>query len=457
MARKSPLGIKGSSVWWKKDAGGKAVVAVARVRDQKGKEQSQSFVVTSWRRDGSPIIPDAATAWAEGQKEAFVKGVTTAGSVSFQAYAETLAGNLERIGVSSGRIAFVRAISKGLEEEGIRDMKSDAFSGRLSAWLSGLKSGWSLAADAPNRRKTSSFLAAPTKNKILIVAKQVTGLAVLKRRLAFDPLAELEPYKEVRTQKPIFNISEIRQMVSDDARDHTIRKQVELEAAISEKVEEGAQRMEAIQAVAQERGQHWTTLYNILRRNPEADPWWLACCLLVYTGCRADEGMHLRWQWVDFDARIITLKLADDYKSKSDTERIIPLEPELADILRPIKKASGHILPPEIRAGGSGMRTLESAHDGDGAKDYTGAFRRYMQRIGIDIKDRTAHSLRHDYISMKLARADMNIDRLRKVVGHESFSTTKGYSTLSQHFEAEVDQWPDSSLWLRRNISVNRK
>ena len=39
--------------------------------------------------------------------------------------------------------------------------------------------------------------------------------------------------------------------------------------------------------------------------------------------------MHLRWEWVKWDAGVITLKLADDYDQKTDTERLIPLEPEL--------------------------------------------------------------------------------------------------------------------------------
>ncbi len=51
----------------------------------------------------------------------------------------------------------------------------------------------------------------------------------------------------------------------------------------------------AIKALAAEREEHWSSLYNALARKPEPDPWWLACCLLVYTGCRAAEAMALRW------------------------------------------------------------------------------------------------------------------------------------------------------------------
>lgn len=288
---------------------------------------------------------------------------------------------------------------------------------------------------------------ATTKNKLLIIVKQATRLAVMRRQLAFDPLLEFEPYKQESTLKAVFDPAELRRMVSDEAREHAITAKAELEAEI---LRHDGLRIPAVKAIASERGCHWTTIYNILKRPDEPDPWWLACCLLVYTGCRAQEAMHLRWEWIKWDAKVITLKLADDYESKSDTERLIPLEPELADILRPIAKLSGHILAPEIRAGGSGY--CKTNKKGSGSGDYTDALRRYLTRIGMDAGDRTAHSLRHTYITIKLARGDTNVERLRKAVGHASFSTTMGYGKLSQLYEAEVDTWPDGTLWLRRPV-----
>ncbi|WP_292454313.1 site-specific integrase [Methylibium sp.] len=326
-------------------------------------------------------------------------------------------------------------------------MRTDAFPVRVRTWITGLKAGWSYAADAKNRRTTVAPLSPATRNKILVICRQVTGLALRKRRLPFDTLVELPRFKEPTTLKPLFTTDELRRLVSDTARDHSIAAHADLAAAIAAA---GGSRGEAIGAIAKARKVHPTSIYNALARKPEADPWWLACCLLVYTGARAQEAMHLRWEWVQWDAGVITLKLADDYDSKSDAERLIPLEPELRAILQPLAKTTGHILPPEIRAGGSGMKLRESAAKGKGARDYTAALRRYCVRIKLDVGERTAHSLRHCYISLKAARADMNIDRLRKAVGHADAATTAGYSRLSQMFEAEVDRWPDSTLWLRR-------
>ncbi|MBA3707421.1 MAG: site-specific integrase [Planctomycetes bacterium] len=428
---------------------------MARARDERGAWQCKRFPVTSWHRDGSPVLPEGAVEWARATRRTFIRGEAVAIAATFQDHADLLATNLAAAGVSDQRAAFIRSIAKALEAEGVTDMRSDVFPARVRTWITGLKAGWSMPADAKNRRTSSTPLAAPTRNKVLTACRQVTGLAVKKRRLAFDPLAELPRFREVTRQKPLFSIAELRQMVGDEARDHANHELAELTTAITARMDAGDLRVAAIKAVAKARKEHWASIYNALKRPAQPDPWWLACCLLVYTGCRAAEAMHLRWEWVKFTERIITLKLTDDYDSKTDSERLIPLEPELAAILLPIRRDIGHILPPEIRAGGSGVKKRKSSENGKGAQDYTAAFGRFLNRINMEIGDRTAHSLRHCYITMKLARADMNVERLRKAVGHMDFSTTMGYGTLSQMFEAEVDGWPDATLWLRRDPSLH--
>lgn len=448
--RKSPLNLDGTSICYlEPDETGRLTVCKARARDDGGAWQSKRFPVLSWHRDGSPVLPEAAEAWAKATRKTFIKGEAVALAGTFQDFAKVLAENLEAAGINAGRIVLIKAIGNALEAQGITDMRTDTFPARVRKWIGGLKAGWTLKADAPNRRTNPGPLAPATKNAILTMCRQITGLAVRRRRLAFDPLAELPRFNEQRFIKPVFAVAELRHMLSNEARDHAITERAELEQAIES---HGGTRTQAVQAIAKERGCHWSTLYNRLNREFRPDPWWLACCLLAYTGCRSDEAMHLRWEWFDWKAGIIHLHLADDYDSKGDAERLIPLEPELREILNPLAKTTGHVLPPEIRAGSSGAKPGKSSPTGKGAKDYTNAMRLYLRRIGIDPKERTAHSLRHNYISLKMAREDTNIDRLRKAVGHEKIETTQGYSQLSQMFQAEVDTWPDRTLWLRREV-----
>ncbi len=454
--RKSPLNLDGTSVCFvDPGADGRPTVCKVRARDDSpggGVWQSKRFPVTSWNRDGEPVLPEAAETWARETRKTFIKGEATAGVVTFKNYADMVADKLKANQVTDQRVALVRAVGNALEAEGIRDMKSDAFPTRVETWLAGLKTGWCADPEAKNRHKSTRPLSPATRNKLLVICRQVTGLAVLRRKLAFDPLAEIERTDEGTFLKPVFSIGELRRMVSDEARDHNATERNALEVELTERVAAGVGRTDAIKALAAERGKHWCSIYNALSRPVEPDPWWLACVLLTYTGCRADESMHLRWEWIKWDERIITLKLADDYENKSDAERMIPLEPELYEILKPMMRPHGHILPPFIRAGSSGMRQIKKSADGEGAGDYTKALRLYLKRIGIDPGERTAHSLRHNYISLKLARADTNVERLRDDVGHADITTTTGYGKSAKLFRHQVDQWPDRTLWLRRPL-----
>lgn len=452
MGRPSPLGQEGTALSFRDpDNKGRPTVAMVRARDESNRWQAKRFPVTSWKRDGTPVVPGAAREWAMATRKSFIREEAVAFAGTFQDFAKVLAENLEAAGINPGRIVLIKAVGRALAAEGVSDMRSDVFPARVRKWIGGLKAGWTLPPDAPNRRTNPGPLAPATKNAILTMCRQVTGLAVRKRRLAFDPLIELVRFIEPRFIKPVFSVAELRFMASDSARDHAVTARTELEQAIAN---HGGTRTDAIQAIAKDRNCHWTTLYNRLKREPKADPWWLACMLMLYTGARSDESMHLRWEWFDWKAGIITLRLADDYNSKGDAERLIPIEPELREILNPIAKTTGHILAPEIRAGSSGASPALSSKTGAGSKDYTGALRRFLHRIGIDPGERTAHSLRHCHISLKMARVDTNIDRLRKAVGHEKIETTQGYSQLSQLYQAEVDQWPDRTLWLRRPVAV---
>lgn len=460
MGRKSPLGIEGTGLSFRDpDDKGRATVAMVRAKDETGTYQTRRFPVTSWKRDGSPLVPAEAVDWARETRHSFIRGESVAGVASFQHFAGILVENLESAGISKSRLTLIRNVSAGMEADGIEDMKADNFAASVRKWVAGLTSCWSMKADDPLRRKPKP-LSPATRNKILVGIRQVVKLAITKRRLAFDPLAEVPTFKTEERSKPLFTIGELRQMVSDDARLRAITAKHEMMEKISAMIEDGGKtKTEALSIIAKRKGVHPSSIWNALRRPEEPDPWWLACCLLVYTGCRAQEAMHLRWEWIHWDTRIITLKLTDDYEQKTDSERLIPLEPELAEVLRPLMKPHGHILSPQIRAGSSGMKLQAVVRKGDskGARDYTAALRLYLQRIGIDPKDRTAHSLRHCYITMKLARADTNVERLRKAVGHRDFSTTMGYGEQSQFYEAEVDQWPDSTLWLRREMTKKRK
>src|SRR5690606_15815771 len=55
-----------------------------------------------------------------------------------------------------------------------------------------------------------------------------------------------------------------------------------------------------------------------------------------YTGLRQGEILNLRWNMIDFDKRMITLKQSDSFNTKSKRERVIPINETLLSILKRI-------------------------------------------------------------------------------------------------------------------------
>lgn len=452
MPRVSPLGIDGTSVTYRDyDSNGRPGTAMVRARDERGVYQTKRFKVTSWRRgEKTPILPEAAKDWAKETRKTFLAGTAVAGVATIQEFIEAVAVIAVSEKVKPERVQIMRKIGLRLADAGISDMKALTFAPRVRSWLDGLDTNWAYDEGYKFRRADPTPLADETKNRILDIIHKAVDLAVARRRLPFDPLIEMKRYRTSAKLKPLFTVDELRQLVSDDARFAAAAERERLQARL-DATKLG--RMAAVAQVAAEDGVHWTTIYNRLRREPEPDQWWLPCCLLAYTGARAQEGLHLRWEWINWEAGIITLKERDDYELKTG-ERLIPLEPELRDILYPIRKSFGWIIDDKtIRDGGD---CKPNPKTGEIPRDYQRFFASYCGRIGVTIGDCTVHSLRHCFITMKIARADMNPDRLRKGVGHATIRTTLHYGSQSQEYEAVVDQWPDASLHLRRSVAKQK-
>ena len=74
--------------------------------------------------------------------------------------------------------------------------------------------------------------------------------------------------------------------------------------------------------------QQWSELIAVSRQDPRG----LLVELLLKTGLRVDsEALNLRWQEVGLDARRLSVR---DLKTRAGQGRIIPLDPDLARLLR---------------------------------------------------------------------------------------------------------------------------
>ncbi len=318
-----------------------------------------------------------------------------------------------QLGYEPGRPKVFDNLAKIIEREGFGDMNSGTFGKDVFKWLGGLKANW--CNDDPNwkgRRTTNFELSNTTRNMLLVkigivvnyeMAKVDTNL--LRYPLLRKPLKKALvtfPVKDV--MKSTFQVNELRALVTSEM-DH--------------------------------------------------DAWWLPACLLTYTGCRAQEAMFMRWEWCDWEARIIKLQYSDDASAKikiKTGERNIPMMKELYDILQKVgPKPHGYIIEDEhMRTNGSCLkkrkRTKEVKHA------YTDGLRLYCERCGVNADKLTAHSLRHNYIAIRLAMRD-NFNDVMEAVGHMDESTTLGYARMKSSFTVAVKDWPEDQFQLRTDAT----
>ncbi len=166
---------------------------------------------------------------------------------------------------------------------------------------------------------------------------------------------------------------------------------------------------------------------------PGAEPYWLPFALMAYTGCRHNEALHLRWDWIDWSAKRINVRIHQDYDLKRGKERAIPMQPELLSILAPLKQDKGWIVEDKrYRQTSSKMRWNH--------------FRDYTTGRGVEMGKRSPHSTRHTWVSLVLATGE-NLFSVQEWAGHDTLMTTQGYSKAQSAFRDAVEGWPKGVLW----------
>ena len=93
--------------------------------------------------------------------------------------------------------------------------------------------------------------------------------------------------------------------------------------------------------------------FNILRRGVAQ---WIAVHLGLYAGLRKTEIVNARWEWFDFDRKVLHVQCSDTFQTKSRRNRRIPLHSRLAGALRPFANAAGYLIAPERPPAKNGQR-----------------------------------------------------------------------------------------------------
>jgi len=146
--------------------------------------------------------------------------------------------------------------------------------------------------------------------------------------------------------------------------------------------------------------------------------------VLLNTGMRWGELQNLEWEDVDWNEKVIHIRIKEDWSPKGG-ERKIPMNNAVSNILKGIQSRSGWIFTTKT---GSQVRQQGT---------WT-AFKLACQRARID--NATLHTLRHTFAS-HLIMAGVDLATVSKLLGHKDISTTMIYSHLSpDHLRGAVEK-----------------
>ena len=161
-------------------------------------------------------------------------------------------------------------------------------------------------------------------------------------------------------------------------------------------------------------------------------PWHLFAVIAAYTGMRSREIQQLRWSWIKWDAELIGVPAS---VAKTKRSRWVPLQPELAAILKPMAGVGeAQVFPMQWHKRASQQATR-------GMQDY-------LQAVGIKRTGRIVHDLRHSAAGL-LTATGMSSHLVMDYLGHTDTAVSKHYSDAAAQYLAQVKGWPAGKLCLR--------
>jgi integrase len=137
-----------------------------------------------------------------------------------------------------------------------------------------------------------------------------------------------------------------------------------------------------------------------------------------YTGCRLGEILHFRWADIDWNNARISVKNSASFTTKSRKNRMLPLHPELGQILQRMKgqhNDSDYIF---CARDGQVLRGGSISHQ----------FKRILRKNNLP-ETLHFHSLRHSFASVLVGKGTP-IYQVSKLLGHSSVKVTERYAHL---------------------------
>lgn len=140
----------------------------------------------------------------------------------------------------------------------------------------------------------------------------------------------------------------------------------------------------------------------------------------LHTGGRLTEVLRLKWEDIDLERGVLYF---DQTNTKSGKQREIPIDAELAAVLRERKR---------VRSIAGDAREFLFTWRGKAVSRLTTAFEKARKRaeLGPDV---TFHVLRHSFASWYMINGG-DLYRLQKYLGHSEITLTQRYAHLSPDY-----------------------
>lgn len=139
-----------------------------------------------------------------------------------------------------------------------------------------------------------------------------------------------------------------------------------------------------------------------------------------YTGMRLNELLNMKWDWIDFNQNLITIKNSDQFLTKTKQERVIPIHPRVEQILKsrfPLCKENHFVFN---RVAGVKLN----------GEFISKQFKKGAKAAELNPKIHF-HTLRHSFASA-LVQRKVDIYTVQKLLGHNKIQTTQIYSHLQK-------------------------
>lgn len=148
--------------------------------------------------------------------------------------------------------------------------------------------------------------------------------------------------------------------------------------------------------------------------------------IALYTGCRLNEILHLRWSDIDLDKRFLSIENTEEFKTKNRKSRKIPLHIELLPVfqkmieIQNVNKIKNYYL----------FQNDKGCPFSKGFISHK--FKYYLRKVGLN-DELHFHNLRHTALSI-MAQNNVPLIKIKEISGHADLRV------LSLYLHTEIEE-----------------